>query len=431
MRSSPVASLHGVVVALLVWTLGPTTIVGSTTTERRQATLVVTSGLAGRLVDGEHTIADLTATIRRVVAERRATGHDVLVLDTGVTLAPYAESRPDAGAAMLRALRDAGCEVFMPHPVDLVVGSHAFTASSPSATPTVLRAFGTDAPPLATRDTVARVELAEVPIAMRAFDHPDFIRDLAAAGVEATAIDPTTALDGHRADDPIQIAILHSRGQGLLDHDMAWSLIDEPRGYDLLLDPDLEADLVVRREVPSAGHAVFLVGRALSTERPWTFAVVDLELVRDPDHGWSIDRVRQTVHGLDPEATPDPQLEASVRAAYANFEHRYGRPLPDAAPDDREGLAAYVLGALREATRAEIAILDHGALRPVAEEHLTPPLTREAVVRLLSLDQGVVVGELTGRQLRELAADSVRRPLDRAYSTALRFAGLSFDSARD
>lgn len=405
--------------------------------DTRRATLLVTAGLSGKLVDDERTLADLVATIRALVDERRAEGRAVLVLDAGVTFVPYAESRYDAGDTMARALGAAGCEVIAPHPVDLSVGAERVAEMAAELPFSVLRAFDTDDPALAGFDPVARLRLGDVPVEVRAFDHPDYVGDLAASGVDAAPRDPTTALArvDRSGSEPtaLQIAILHSRGDGtgIASRRMTWSLVERPSGFDLLLDPDLEADLVLRRDgVDGRSHPVFLVGRELSTAHPWDVAAIDLELSRDADGAWRIDDVEQSVHRADPEIATDPALVATIRESFAAFRAAYGERLPEEAPADRESLERFVLGAVRETAAAEVAILNQGSLRPVDPRYFAvSPITRETVMRLLSYDQGLVVGELTGEELRQLAAESVTR-VDGEGSprqSRLRFLGLDFE----
>ncbi|MEM8998386.1 MAG: 5'-nucleotidase, partial [Acidobacteriota bacterium] len=190
------------------------------------------------------------------------------------------------------------------------------------------------------------------------------------------------------------------------------------------------ADLSLHRD--SAGGGVFLVGRELSTAEPWRVAELDLELVCEAGGTWRLDGVRQTLHGIDPEAEAKPQLEQTIDQAFDAFRQSYGRRLPASAPVDREGLERFTLQALREAARTEIAILNQGALRPVDARHFAEtPLPRETVMRLLSYDQGVVVGSLKGSELAALIAESVTRHDDDGSprQTSLRFAGVEYEVA--
>ncbi|MEM1179612.1 MAG: 5'-nucleotidase [Acidobacteriota bacterium] len=397
--------------------------------ERRSATLLVTAGLAGKLADDVHTVADFVATIRQLEARNRAEGRDVAVIDAGVTLVPYAESRFDGGAALSAALDHAGHRLVAPHPVDWSVGPARVMQLGDDHPFQVLRGFDTDDPWLRALPTDARLDLAGVGFQIRVFAHPNYVGALAASGIEARPLDPGGALID--ADpDALQVAILHSRGDGsgIVSRQMTWDLVETPAGFDLLLDPDLEADLALRRDTAD-GAPVFLVGRELSTAEPWRVAELDLELIKASD-GWRLDSVRQTLHGIDPEVEADPALERQIADAFSAFREAYGQRLPAAAPAERADLEVFTLGALREAAGTEIAILNQGALRPVAARYFEDtPLHQETVMRLLSYDQGIVVGSLTGADVQALVEESVTRLDDDGSprQSSLRFAGVTFD----
>ena len=396
--------------------------------DKRSVTLLVTAGLAGKLADDEHTVANLAATIQQLEATNRAQGRDVAVIDAGVTLVPYAESRYDGGAALATVLEAAGHLAIAPHPVDYSVGPARVAQIAAEHGFQVLRGFETDDERLSPIEAVASFSLAGAPFELRAFAHPDYVGALAAAGIEAQPSDPASAL-GTADPEALQIAVLHSRGDGsgIVSRGMTWGLIEDPVGYDLLIDPDLEADLALRREAHDGG-SVFLVGRELSTSNPWRIAELDLELVRSEGR-WRLDGVRQTLHGIDPDLAADPRLEWAIAEAFREFRQAYQRRLPAEAPVDREGLEHFTLQALREAAGTEIAILNQGALRPVDARHFDEtPLPRETVMRLLSYDQGVVVGSLKGSEIASLVAESVTRLDDDGSprQSSLRFAGVEF-----
>ncbi len=397
--------------------------------EPRTLTLLVTSGLSGHLMSDTGSVAGLVATLRQRAEAARAAGHAVAVLDAGRTLAPYAESRHDGGATMARVLAAAGCQAFAPAPMDLALGFERLEALAGGGAFPVLRPFASDDPrveslaPRALLDLGGGLRLAVVSL----FDER-YVGEIAAAGIDARPAEPAAAL-GELAGDAsvLRLAVVHSRasGSGLIGRATTWGLVEEPRGFDVLLDPDLGHDLALRRE--GTAGPVFLVGRRLRSDETWTVAEITLELARR-DGRWGGESVALAVHGVDPRAVPDAELQAQIELAVNSFHLANSRQLAPPAPADREQLEEFILRAMRETADAEVAILQRGALRPVAAEHFAAaPLRQEAVMRLLSIDQGLAVVSLSGEQLAELARQSARRGASRS---ALAFLGLTFE-ARD
>ncbi|MCG8462663.1 MAG: 5'-nucleotidase C-terminal domain-containing protein [Holophagales bacterium] len=429
---------------------------GSADTEQpgsRGLTLLVTSGLAGKLVDGEQTLAGLLATIEKLAAEAERQGRTVAVIDAGTTLVPYAESRHDAGEAMIHALRQAGCRAWVPHPTDFTVGLGRLSQL----------ASGLDFPvlwPLVSDDPAARRLLPSVvlelggglELELGVVYHRGYEQDLKAHGIEGLLpaggqSSDDEAADRGQADTPasadrigaaesgldpagrLRMAIVHSRGSGagLRSRELTWGLVEAPAGLDLLYDPNLGADLALRND--RAEGPVYLFGRALHTADPWQVAEVRLELARRNGR-WQIEEGRQLVHGVDPEAPVDRSLAEWLQGAFGEFRRAHRQPFGSAAPTDRNGLERFVLRAVREAAAAEVGIVNRGSLRPVDTRYFEEdPLRRETVMRILSYDQGLVVGELTGSELRRLAEQSSQRS-DEEGSTrqgSLRFWGLDFE----
>jgi 2',3'-cyclic-nucleotide 2'-phosphodiesterase (5'-nucleotidase family) len=382
---------------------------------KRRVTVIVTSGLSGRLVQWggeEETVARLTSTLRRLEREARAAGDDVLIFDAGITLAPFAESRFDQGRTMLGALSAAGTAAFAPGRLDLSVGMPVLSAQGeesrfPFLLTNVARDDGSPWPGFAHQAVFHLDWGLEIRI-LNLLD-PGFAGDLAAAGVEG--VRPSSvekAIQAHVSPGVVTLAVLHSarRSRAVASRALAWSLLEQADGAQLYLEPDMGRDLVARSE--GRDGPTFLVGRALR-QAGWAPLVLRLELLRVGE-GWRpVDLTVRTVEEDALEA-PDPAVESEVRFLVEAFKDRYDVPLPPGAPATRGELTDFVLDAMREAARAEVAVINRGALRPVAEGRLQEGgLTREAVLRLLSLDQTVETVTLAGAQIQALVQESLRR----------------------
>lgn len=396
--------------------------------ERRSLTLLVTSGTGGRLEtpDGR-TAAELAATVRATAAEERSAGREVVAIDAGRTVAPFAESRFDGGRMMVELLAEAGVDAWFPSSVDLSTAAARIDRLAREHGVEVVRPYATGEGPPA--PFVARLG-GDLQVVVRNLMAAAELEDAALAG-EVEALEAAPACPAPA--DALHVAVVHSGGHGrdLASRALTWRLVESPGGLDLVLDPDLGAELEVRRHVD--GRDVFLVGRDRDRRDPWTVARIRLELVRT-EGGWRIDRVGVEEVPASRREPWDPALEARLRDHMASFRRTAGRPLPPAAPSGREELERFVLEAMRERARAEITVLNRGALRPVAGERLAAPrLTYEAVHRMLSLPQDLVLAELEGSEIRALVTDSVTRvdAHGAVRSDALRFAGVSWSLGED
>lgn len=393
-------------------------------------TLLVTSGLSGRLVDPQgHTVAALVATVRREAELAAAEGRHVVTLDAGRTLAPYAESRFDAGQTMVKMLAAAGCRAFAPDAMDYSVTPAGMARLASQAPFPLLRPFDSSA-----RDGLARSTRIEVTPQLRlrvaSLLDTRFAGDLAAAGVEGTlGADPAAALTGIPLDGDLGVAVVHSAGHSrdLASHELTWRLVWQGPPFRLLIDPDLGADIAARHDTREG--PVVLVGRRQRKEQPWSFARVDLELVRSGTEWVPTAPVLHTLEA-DLDIPTDPALEAEVQRLLGEFRARLSVPLPPGAPTTWEGLRGFVLEALREAAKAEVAMLNRGAIRPVDPSFFAAsPVTLEAVGRMLSIDQRVATLTLTGRQLVELATTGAGRvdATGAPRMDSLLFAGLTYE----
>ena len=399
-----------------------------------QLTLIITSATSGKLFDSDGTtIASLVATVREATDRARGQGRSVVVLDAGRTVLPYAESRFDRGTAMADVLEMAGCSVFAPAPIDFSIGLDRLAEMAEQGSFKVLRSFS--APFAEGADALAEkveIELDGGPVLeVISLMNPSYAGDLASTGVlEGTALAPPKEPAG---PERIRVSVLHSRGHAneLTGRAMTWDLVSNPGGLNVLIDPDLGVDAIMRSV--SSGHPVVLVGRDQDRNPPWTAARVDLDLEHDGAR-WRVTSADMEVLGIDLDAPVNPALFAKLRAAQERFRTAQARPFGEHAPGSAEQLEAYVLEALRERARAEVAILSRGALRPISPEHFPDGrTTRETVSRLLTFDQYVVVGQLTGEDIEGLVKESVRRVrADGSYLMgSLVFAGVTFSVSNE
>lgn len=381
---------------------------GSAATPRR-VVLLVTSGLSGALAAHQNgaTVADVAATVQQRAVAARAAGAQVVVLDAGRTLTPSAESHVDRGAAMLRVLAAAGCQVYLPDPMDLSAAGPYLAELFAGGPFPALRPLGStgghvaaDLPAEHLVDLGGGLRLHVVSI----FD-PGFAGDLGAS----LPADPGEVLRQMPPGDALRLAVVHSRGHGdaLMSRGLTWDLLERGDGPLVFLDPDLGHDMTLRRE--GSRGPMFLVGRKREPGQAWTVAQVTLDLALHQG-GWQPAAAVLEVVPVDGAAPPIPGLEAAMQAAIARFRQVHGAPLPPHAPTRWEELSTFVLQAARERARAEVAILNRGAIRTFPADHDGRGLLREeSVVRMLPLDQTLVVVEVPGRELLALVRDSVRR----------------------
>lgn len=412
-RATTAFLLGALLVGLFAGSAQPLFAESSKSSANRRLTLLVTSGLAGQLVrgDGTETIASLVAEVRKLADAARARGDAVVVFDAGRTLLPYAESRYDEGHMMGRALTLAGCQAFVPEAMDFTLGLTSVSELAADVPFPVLRPFVGPDPrfEVFAPRTVLEPEAGLRMVLVSLFD-PFFAGNLAKSGIAAVMTKPEEHLAAIPESEPgLRVAVVHSaaKGSSMLSRKMTWKLVEQPLGYDLLIDPDFGNDLVLHRK--DEDGPVLLIGRKRSREQPWTISEITLDLELQDGRLRPV-AASLEVHGVDPETEPDHQLESEIQALVADFRRASRRPLPDAAPTDVAGLRTFVLESIREAAEAEVAILNLGAMHTVAPALLkSRPLPVEVVRRLLPLDQYLVVGELTGRQLSRLASASRKR----------------------
>ncbi len=402
--------------------------VGAGASETGRLTLLMTSGSSGKLLEEEtdSSAAVLAATVADLAAKARADGRSVLVIDGGRTLAPYAESRFDGGAAMIELLAAMGCQAFAPAPIDLSLGRPVMEELGATSPFPILLPVAVEKD-VGLSTTVLR-PVDGPPVLLASLLDPVFMGDVAAAGYEATAPAAVEQV-ARQSVDALRVAIVHSRGRGdsMTTRQLSWRVLENPYGLDVLIDPDFGQEVVVQRQ--SEHGPVWLLGRPEIKAAHWSVAVIELEIRRTAD-GWDVVEARQEIVEAAPGTPVDARLDARVRESFERFRASLADPLPPEAPRRREGLEAFVLDAMRERADAEVAVINRGGLRPVHTQHFAAEtLSREAVMRLLSFDQILVAGEISGATLEELVADSITR-VDAAGApnkSSLLFAGVTYD----
>ncbi len=428
------------VIWIAIWLVWPGLAVPSTlssspssSTSSPRLTLLVTSGLSGRLAYGETTVATVAAEVRRLADTARARGDGVVVFDAGRTLLPAAESRRDGGRVMSEVLAAAGCQAFVPEAMDFTLGLDALRELTLTAPYPVLRPFVGFDPRLEAFASYAVLTPQGGPVAeelrmalVSVYDY-FYKGNLAKSGIAAELHSPTEALAAVPEEEPaLRVAVVHSAGDNssMLSRQLTWELVEEPRGYDLVIDPDFGHDLVLRRQ--DEEQTVLLIGRRQDPGKLWTVAeiVVDLE---SHEGRWRPAGATLEIHAVDDSSTVNPALDQMIRAAVAEFRQDGARLLHEAAPVSRAELIKFVLDTVREAADAEVSILNLGVFEELAPRLLAEkPLSVEAVRKLLALDQFLVAGELTGAQLRQLHTRSRRRVDDgKPRKSSLVFRGLA------
>jgi hypothetical protein len=400
--------------------------------ETERLALVMTSGISGRLEDGDGvSLAGLAATVREVADRARERDRTVIVLDAGRTVAPSIESRLDGGRAVLAALEAAGCRIFAPAALDLSLGPEALAVQSrvfglQLLTPVVLEAGDGDPDPdLALLEPVPGVPVALLNVVDQRF----------AARVdlgEAAAVDPSSriALLGERApDNGLRVVLVHDDvGAGLeASGRLSWDTVRGENPPDLVIDPFLGQEILVRRR--DRERYVHLVGRqAPSPGDPWRVAEIRLDLRREP-WGWTIVRTDVVEHEVRPAVEPMPLLEARIQAARRLVRQVYAGALDPSSPATLEELQDAALEGVRQVALAEVAMLPRGAFQQVTPALLADPEgRREAVERILAVDQGLVRGRLRGSELEAIATEAARRSLEEGGGGAdvLLFKGLGY-----
>jgi hypothetical protein len=400
--------------------------------ETERLALVMTSGISGRLEDGEGvSLAGLAATVREVADRARGNGRRVVVLDAGRTVAPSIESRLDGGRAVLAALEAAGCRVFAPAAMDLSLGSESLTLQA--------RVFGllllvpaVQTPPDIDRDADrARLE----PVPGLPIDLLNVVDSRYAARVDlgpTTAVDPESRIAELRTSGPepaLRVVLVHDEvGAGLgTSGRLSWDLVRGEDPPDLVIDPFLGQEILVRRR--DGDRYVHLVGReAAEPGDPWRVAEIRLDLRREA-WGWTILRTDVVEHAVRPAVESMPLLEARIASARDLVRRMYAGALDPSAPATPEALQESALEGARQAARAEVAMVPRGAFQPVDPKLLADPAgRREAVERILAVDQGLVRGRLRGSELEVIATEAARRSLEEGGGGAdvLLFAGLDY-----
>lgn len=373
--------------------------------ETRQLTILLTSGMSGQLMRGDRTVAAVPALLKNLAATARAEDRGVVVIDAGRTLAPYAESRHDRGRTMGQILAAGGCQVFAPAPFDFSLGADTLRDLTRDMPFPVLLPFVSEDSRLQNLVTKARLEpldgmLLEV---VSLFDQ-QLVDDLEAINIQqAKRRTLKTA-----PEDALRIAIVHSWDleKTLTDHRFTWELVEEEGIYDVLIDPDIGHDLTLERR--GSEGSLFLVGRDFDHDNTWSVLEIQLEVEFDGER-YRPRSLKTIHHALDDWIEEEPTVAELSRRAFEHFRESTKARLPLPESTQRSDLEEYVLKAVREVARAEVAIFNRGAFRPVDPSFYEQPPTEELIHRFLSVDLHLAVGYLTGSQLKQLFELSKKR----------------------
>jgi 2',3'-cyclic-nucleotide 2'-phosphodiesterase (5'-nucleotidase family) len=147
--------------------------------------------------------------------------------------------------------------------------------------------------------------------------------------------------------------------------------------------------------------------------------VVTLDLERSETEGRWVPSLRSSTFVKTAEEQLDATTVDLVRAATQRFCERWGQPLVDdrplARPWQLDDVHALVLGAMRHATRTEVALINAGAVRNTGTLPLTGHLTEADLHTLLPFANAVVTARVSGK---DLAALFLRAP-DRLVALGL------------
>ena len=400
-------------------------------TPSRDVTFLVTSALSGRLVDAQNRpLAEIAASLQAEAVRARSQGRQVVILDAGRTVTPYAETRHEGGTTTMVVLEAGGVQAYLPDPMDLTLGRPALERLSQSTHIPIILPFlaqpSTEDTPLALHQDIDLGD--DLVVRLRSVFSSHFGPDVESAGLETG--------DGHLPESlgtpkTLDLVVVHSNGkdQNTVSRGLTWTLLDKPRGAEILLDPAMSHDMEVRTQVD--GRPLFLVGRVRNPDER-TILRIDATVAWVEDE-WRVNHLDSVVLPLDRTLKADPQLTSQVRSTWQRFHDENDVALQHETPVTYQALHLYALASMREFAKAEVAIMHREGLRPVAEKFFTGErITREAVLRMLSIDQRIETIDLTGAELSALATTAARRPRpqDPLRNNSLEFFGMTYEVSK-
>ncbi len=390
--------------------------------------LVVSSGLQGDVTrlacvaEGQRA-AGLTALTRSLAS---VSGDDVLRIDAGdlfgasamaaLATRDHLPALVDAVvAAGLRALVVGHRDLGGPR-ADVLARARALSARG---VPTVLSNLRCEAAGQALCDAI--VDAGDDPVVLSTpSGGVGVVSVLAPASLQAMARDRSEGITLASPEEALGRAVLAARVAGarfvVAFYDPEWpsTLADTvrvvralPRDQrpDVVFAQDLDRDMATLEIERGAALRVFATepGRVVQTTlpSPSTPAVVE------------------------PSGDALPAVTALSEAVGAQLCRIAAEVLPGATltrPLDREGFTSLLLDVLRESSRAEIAVINRGAVRPIANFPLSGRVSRVDVLGAMPFDDVLRVGRIRGDKL----ADFVRS--DRASRFRMRGVTVDGDS---
>ncbi|MEM7199324.1 MAG: bifunctional UDP-sugar hydrolase/5'-nucleotidase [Planctomycetota bacterium] len=193
----------------------------------------------------------------------------------------------------------------------------------------------------------------------------------------------------------------------------------------LLTHCGVREDQQLAREFPDVplilgGHSHTLLRKPLRTGKTWMVqsgshatAVTELGLRIDPSASPpALEIVSFAITEL-PATEPSSSTQEFLAAHFGHVAERWDQPLGTlrGAQDRRTGPGStpggsFVAALIRNAGDADVGLMNQGGLRSTLR---AGPITRRAVYELLPFENSVVTFELTGAQLTEVLARSLRR----------------------
>ncbi|MFH1571232.1 MAG: 5'-nucleotidase C-terminal domain-containing protein [Gemmatimonadota bacterium] len=367
-------------------------------------TVLHTNDMVGRLGPGPY-YDEVRGGMARLVRLLRAANADsqALVLDGGNALGPDPISQMDAGRFFVSLMDSAGYTALVPGNHGLNYGPDTLRARAREAGFPFLAANVTagGAPLLAASAVVQRAGLRILLTGAVSSGVSRVLNPLRARGLAVT--DPVQAVAQVLAAVPpdsvdLVIALAYMPTEEALQ--LARAL---PR-LNLIIAGDTE-------RAPLKGgttHLVELVSGTRIASTPGEGAAVgrlDLDLVRDAAGRVVIRDVRASLLPVTEDLPEDPEIVRLIEEQEWLFARAGERPvarLRGEVPESRQFLAEV----MRRSMRAEVGILNYGAIRPI---RLSGEVHMAHIDTLVRFDDILVRIAVSGARLKQLAADAAGR----------------------
>ena len=367
-------------------------------------TVLHTNGLEGRLRPGRYFDEERggMARIVRLLRDANADGQ-ALVLDGGNALGPDPISRMDRGRFFISLMDSAAYTAMVPGNHDLDYGSDSLAVRAREAPFAMLAANLRDSTGKVVTASHVVVERRGMRILLAGVMSPSLAEVLnptrtAGVGIQDPGAALSQAFEG--VADSVDLVIV-------LAHMPESEVVQLARGRS-------EVDLFVAggptRPLTKGGetHLVRLASGTWIASAPGRGAAVgrlDLLLDRGQGSGVTITEVRGALLPVDAELPESPQIRGLIDQQEWLFAREGQRPVAQlVAPV--EDSHAFMAELARRAIRAEVGIVNYGALRPV---RLHGSVRMSHIDTLVRYDDILVRVELTGKRLRQLVRDSESR----------------------